>query len=84
MAITPVTTDGGRVIAICLMVTGIGFVAVLTAAAAERFVRSRREEDVRAHEERLAIEARAREERQAIEGRLDEIIRRLDSLERPP
>jgi voltage-gated potassium channel len=49
---TPVTTDGGRVIAIRLMVTGIGFVAVLTAAAAERFVRSRREEDARAHEER--------------------------------
>ena len=80
---TPVTTDAGRVIAICLMITGIGLVAVLTAAAAERFVRSRREEDVRAREERLAIAARAREERQAIEGRLDEIIRRLDSLERP-
>jgi voltage-gated potassium channel len=81
---TPVTTDVGRVLAICLMITGIGMVAVLTAAAAERFVRSRGEADVRAHEERLAIEARAREEREAIEGRLDEIIRRLDSLERPP
>jgi voltage-gated potassium channel len=80
---TQVTTDGGRVIAICLMITGIGMVAVLTAAAAERFVRSRGEADVRAHEERLAIEARARQEREAIEGRLDEIIRRLDSLERP-
>jgi voltage-gated potassium channel len=41
----PVTTDAARVIAICLMVTGIGFVAVLTAAAAERFVRRRREEE---------------------------------------
>lgn len=41
-----VTTDGGRIIAICLMVTGIGFVAVLTAAAAERFVRSRRETEL--------------------------------------
>jgi voltage-gated potassium channel len=47
-----VTTDGGRIIAICLMVTGIGFVAVLTAAAAERFVRSRRD-DAHAIEERL-------------------------------
>lgn len=77
-------TDGGRLIAIGLMITGIGMVAVLTAAAAERFVRSRGEADMRAHDERLAIEARAREERQAIEGRLDEIIRRLDSLARRP
>jgi voltage-gated potassium channel len=66
-----VTTDGGRIIGICLMVTGIGFVAVLTAAAAERFVRGRREED-----------ERAREERRAIEGRLDQIIERLDALEK--
>ena len=42
-------------------VTGIGFLAVLTAA--ERFVRSRREEQG------------------AMKERLDEIIRRLDSLE---
>ena len=59
-----VTTDGGRIIGICLMVTGIGFVAVLTAAAAERFVRSRGEEERR------------------IEERLDQIIARLDALER--
>lgn len=75
-----VTTDGGRIIAICLMVTGIGFVAVMTAAAAERFVRSRRAEE-RAREERQAIEARAQEQRRAIEERLDQIIARLDSLE---
>lgn len=65
-----VTTDGGRIIAICLMVTGIGFVAVLTAAAAERFVRSRQ-----------ADEERARAERRAIEERLDQIIARLDTFE---
>jgi voltage-gated potassium channel len=59
-----VTTDGGRIIAICLMVTGIGFVAVLTAAAAERFVRSRREVE------------------RAIEHQLEEVIRRLDAIER--
>lgn len=46
------------------MLSGIGFVAVLTAAAAERFVRSRREQE------------------RAIEARLDQIIARLDSLER--
>jgi voltage-gated potassium channel len=39
-----VSTDGGRIIGICLMITGIGFVAVLTAAAADRFVRQRGEE----------------------------------------
>jgi voltage-gated potassium channel len=60
-----VTTDGGRIIGICLMVTGIGFVAVLTAAAAERFVRTRREEQ------------------RAVQDQLAEILRRLDSLERP-
>jgi voltage-gated potassium channel len=47
-----VTTDGGRIVGICLMATGIGAVAVLTAAAAERFVHSRREEE-RAVEARL-------------------------------
>jgi len=61
-----------RIIGICPIITGIGFVAVLTAAAAERFVRRRQEE-----------EQRAREERQAITGRLDEILHRLDALERP-
>lgn len=66
-----VTTDGGRIIGICLMITGIGFVAVLTAAAADRFVRKRQED-----------EERAREERRAITGRLDDIIARLDALER--
>jgi voltage-gated potassium channel len=34
-------TDGGRAIAILVMLVGIGFVAILTAAAAERFVRAR-------------------------------------------
>ena len=68
---TKVTTDAGRIIAICLMITGIGFVAVLTAAAAERFMRGRRAE-----------EERARAERQAIERRLDQIVAHLESLER--
>jgi voltage-gated potassium channel len=76
----PVETDAGRIIAICLMFTGIGFVAVLTAAAAERFVRSRRAEE-QARAERLAIEERAQRQRRAIEERLDQIIARLDRLD---
>jgi voltage-gated potassium channel len=76
-----VTTDGGRIIAICLMFTGIGFVAVLTASAAERFVRSRQAEE-KAREERRAIEERAHQQRRAIEMRLDQIIQRLDALEK--
>lgn len=39
--ITP-ETDGGRAIAVAVMVVGIGFVAVLTAAAADRFIRGTR------------------------------------------
>jgi voltage-gated potassium channel len=62
---TPVTT-AGRVIAIVVMVVGIGFVAIISAAAAERFMRSR--------------EAEA--ERAVLLERLDEILRRLDTLER--
>jgi voltage-gated potassium channel len=59
-------TLGGRVIAIVVMVVGIGFVAIITAAAAERFMRSR--------------EAEA--ERAELRDRLDEVLRRLDELDR--
>jgi voltage-gated potassium channel len=59
-------TDAGRVIALVVMVVGIGFVAVMTAAAAERFIRSRE----------------AAEQREDILERLDEIRRRLEALER--
>jgi voltage-gated potassium channel len=68
-----VTTDGGRIIAICLMVTGVCFVAVLTAAAAERFVRPHREEEGRI-EERL----------DHIIARLDQIERRAGGEAQPP
>jgi voltage-gated potassium channel len=37
-------TEAGRVIAVVVMLVGIGFVAVLTAAAAERFMRGREAE----------------------------------------
>jgi len=36
-------TDGGRVIATAVMITGIGFVAVITGAVAERFLAASRE-----------------------------------------
>jgi voltage-gated potassium channel len=60
-------TTAGRAIAIGLMLVGIGFVAILTAAAAERFMRTRRAEVV---------------ELRAVQERLDEVLRRLEALER--
>ena len=48
------------------MLVGIGFIAVITAAAAERFMRGREAEAQRAE----------------LTERLDEIVRRLDAIER--
>jgi voltage-gated potassium channel len=62
-------TDAGRIIAIIVMLAGIGFVAVLTAAAAERFMRSSRETDSELGE---------------VLERLDSIARRLDAIEQRP
>jgi voltage-gated potassium channel len=59
-------TDTGRVIAAVVMLVGIGFVALLTAAAAERFMRGR--------------EAEA--QRTELHERLEEISTRLAALER--
>jgi voltage-gated potassium channel len=59
-------TAGGRAVAIVVMLIGIGFVAILTAAAAERFMRSRE----------------AEVERAELRERLDEVLRRLDRMER--
>jgi voltage-gated potassium channel len=61
-------TDSGRVIAIVVMLVGIGFVAILTASAAERFMRAQRAE---------------RRELEGVERQLDEVLRRLDAIERP-
>jgi voltage-gated potassium channel len=55
--ITPQTTTG-RMIAILIMLVGIGFVAILTAAAAERFMRGQREEDHRMREQLEQLSAR--------------------------
>jgi voltage-gated potassium channel len=59
-------TDAGRAIAVVVMLVGIGFVAVLTAAAAERFMRGRE----------------AEQQRIEVQERLDEIAARLAALER--
>lgn len=78
-AVTTVTTVGygdehphttsGRIIAIVVMFVGIGFVAILTAGAAERFTRQRRTENL---------------ELDAIHDRLDEIVARLDAMAKEP
>jgi voltage-gated potassium channel len=59
-------TDAGRAIAIVVMMVGIGFIAIITAAAAERFLRGREAEAQRAD----------------LTERLDEIVRRLDAMDR--
>jgi voltage-gated potassium channel len=69
-------TDSGRVIAIAVMIVGIGFIALLTAAAAHRFLRptiEQAEEDVVEHI--VLPEAE-------VLRRLDEISARLGRLER--
>jgi voltage-gated potassium channel len=59
-------TDAGRIIAIAVMFVGIGFIAILTASAAERFLRQQQAE---------------RRELEGIERRLDEIVSRLDAMD---
>jgi voltage-gated potassium channel len=49
-------TDLGRVVALALMVVGIGFIAVLTAALAERFVRTELRDEVIELGEEVAVE----------------------------
>jgi voltage-gated potassium channel len=60
-----VKTDGGRIIALVVMLVGIGFVAILTAAAAERFMRARKDSAI---------------ELQEVRSKLDEVLRQLDAL----
>lgn len=59
-------TDAGRVIAVAVMLVGIGFIAILTAAAAERFLRAQRA---------------GQRELEGVERRLDEVLRRLEAIE---
>ena len=62
-------TDGGRIIAIAIMLVGIGFVALLTAFIADRFIETQKV-------------AEAREDQ--ILSELGEIRRRLDEFEPSP
>lgn len=64
-----ITSDGGRIIAMAIMLVGIGFVALLTAFIADRFIQGQRE--VGAKEDRILAE-------------LQEIRMRLDSFEMGP
>jgi voltage-gated potassium channel len=66
-------TDGGRVIAIVVMLVGIGFIALITAAAADRFVSQRREADRAAEAERHELLSAIQE----VGGRLERLERRL-------
>jgi len=61
------TTDAGKLIAVVIMIVGIGFIAILTAAAAGRFLRDKQAEI-------NALEA--------VEQRLDTMLQRLDAIER--
>jgi voltage-gated potassium channel len=70
-----VHSDGGRAIAIMLMLTGIGVFSVLTAAVAQRFVASREVPRAEAEAERIS------HGEQAIMARLDELSSRLREIE---
>ena len=62
-------TDGGRAIATIVMLVGIGFVALITAAAADRFIATAGERDRQARELREEL-ARLRDVTQALEAEL--------------
>jgi voltage-gated potassium channel len=69
----PHTTEG-RAIAMAVMLVGIGFVAILTAAVAQRFVEQRVSEDVQEAEGALAAtEAEVLTEIRAIRQRLERL-----------
>ena len=68
-------TDEGRFIGVVIMVVGIGFVAVLTAAIAQRFV------DVAVHEELEEAEAVLAATDAEVLGEIRAIRARLETLE---
>ena len=72
----PLTTLG-RIYAIALMLVGIGFIAILTGAIAERFLASDIEDVTEAVEETEATEAELLAELREIRLRLDRLERRL-------
>lgn len=74
---SPVTTPG-RIVAIALMLIGIGFVAILTGAIAERFL-TQIEEVAEEAEEVAATEVELLAELRAIRARLDQLEARSES-----
>lgn len=85
--IVPMTSTG-RIIAIAVMLVGIGFIAILTAGAAERFIRSqgdirREQQAIEREQQELERETRDIErEQRSIDELLSEIVQRLDRIER--
>jgi voltage-gated potassium channel len=66
------TTDIGRVIAMCVMAVGIGFVALITAYVADRFIRKEVGDATLAREEDILVELRRVSERlERLEEKLD-------------
>jgi voltage-gated potassium channel len=73
-------TDLGRVIAIGLMVVGLGFIAILTAALAERFLATELREEVDEMGEEIA--AGVEQAEADVLAELREVMRRLQAVER--
>lgn len=78
-------TTAGKLVAVAVMLVGIGFVALLTGAVAEAFIRPRAETAARAEagaaaatEENILVQVRE------ISARLSEIERMLESIARSP
>jgi voltage-gated potassium channel len=72
----PVTTLG-RVLGMAIMLVGIGFIAILTGAVAQRFLAAQVEEVVEAEEEIEATEAEVLAELREVRSRLDRLEARL-------
>lgn len=71
----PIKTDTGRVIGICVMVTGIGLVALLTAAAADRIIRHK------VHSEVKPAKADVQDQLDSMTSRLESMSNRLHAME---
>jgi voltage-gated potassium channel len=71
------TTNLGRIITIGVLVVGIGFVAVLTGAVAQRFLVAEIEEVTEAAEELEATDAEVLAELREVRSRLDRLEARL-------
>jgi voltage-gated potassium channel len=70
-------TDLGRILAIAIMLIGIGFVAILTGAVAERFLAPEIEEVAEATHERETTDSDVVEELREVRNRLDRLEARL-------